>query len=207
MARPVLIGIAGGSGAGKTTVAGEISRGLGPHRVVVIPHDAYYHDRSTVPPAERNALNFDHPDALETTLLVEHLHALRAGHAVEIPEYDFATHMRTARRSRVTPHPVIVVEGILLLADPALRAVLDLKVFVDSDADIRFIRRLTRDCFARGRSAADVAQQYLATVRPMHVAFVEPSRRHAEVVIADGAGAESAVATLVRRVEQLVDSR
>ncbi len=200
MSHPILLGVAGGSGSGKTTVVKEILRGLHTRRVAVIHHDAYYRDLSHLPFQERVATNFDHPDALETELLVGHLEALRRGEAVEIPVYDFATHTRTSRTERVAPSGVIIVDGILVLADPRLRKLLDIKVFVDTDADIRFIRRLKRDVKKRGRSMESVMEQYLKTVRPMHLAFVEGSRAFADILIPEGGRNQVAIQLLVSRL-------
>ena len=198
--RPLLVGIAGGSGAGKTTVVDAIALRLGPDQVSVIQHDAYYRDRSAVSPAERPQLNYDHPDALDTALLVEHVRALAHGQAIRTPVYDFNSHPRTAEPLHVEPHPILVVEGILILADDPLRQQLDLRVFVDTDADVRIIRRLERDIGERGRTYDSVIRQYLDSVRPMHFAFVEPSKAHADVII-DGTGSnEAAINSLIERI-------
>lgn len=199
--RPVVIGVAGGSGSGKTTVVNAIVRGIGRRQVTVIPHDAYYHDRSAVPPAERAGLNYDHPDALDTALLVEHLEALRAGRPAAVPVYDFAEHRRTDETLTAEPRAVLIVEGILILAEPALRQRMDIRVFVDTDADIRFIRRLRRDTRERGRTVDAVIAQYLRTVQPMHLEFVEPSKRHAHVIIPEGGENRVAVDMLIARIE------
>jgi uridine kinase len=200
----VVIGVAGGSGSGKTTVVREITRALGPDTVTVIEHDAYYYDRSAVPPAERLAINYDHPDALETGLLVRHLQALRAGHPADVPVYDFAAHTRYAETRSAPPRPVVIVEGILILTEPALRALMDIRVFVDTDADIRFIRRLERDIRKRGRSVDDVIRQYLGTVQPMHLEFVEPSKRHAHVIIPEGGQNQVAVDMLITKIRSVL---
>ena len=197
----VLLGVAGGSGSGKTTVVKEILARLHPRPVSVIHHDAYYTDLSHLPFEERVRVNFDHPDALETTLLVQHLTALKAGAAVEAPVYDFSTHTRTGETRRVEPTGVIIVDGILVLADPRLRGLLDIKVFVDTDPDIRFIRRLRRDQRDRGRSLESVVEQYLATVRPMHLAFVEGSRAFADIIIPEGGRNRVAIDLLVSRLQ------
>lgn len=198
--RPLVIGIAGGSGSGKTTIAEAMARELGPDRAVLILHDAYYRDQSDRPLEERAQQNYDHPEALETGLLVRHVRALLGGEAVEQPVYDFRTHTRLAETRRVQPRRVILIEGVLALADPALRELMDLKIFVDTDPDIRFMRRLRRDLNERGRSMDSVFQQYLATVRPMHIQFVEPSRAFADLVIPEGynTGAVGTVLAMVR---------
>jgi uridine kinase len=177
---PVVVGVAGGTGSGKTTVAREILRRAGTNQISLIQHDAYYKDLSDLPPAQRAMQNFDHPDALDNGLLIAHLKELKAERVVEIPVYDFTTHTRTAETVRVKPHRVILVEGILLFADEALRQLMDVKIYVDTDSDIRFIRRLQRDIAERGRTMESVIRQYLATVRPMHQEFVEPSKRYAD---------------------------
>ena len=201
---PVVIGVAGGSASGKTTVVQEIVRALGAHAVTHIEHDAYYFDRSAVPPAERLAINYDHPDALESDLLIRHLEALRAGRAVEVPVYDFARHTRHAETRTALPRSAVIVEGILILAEPRLRALMDIRVFVDTDADIRFIRRLVRDLRTRGRSVDDVVQQYLGTVQPMHLEFVEPSKRHAHVIIPEGGRNQVAVDMLITKIRSVL---
>lgn len=182
----VVVGIAGGSGSGKSTVANTVLDRIGRGRIAFLQHDAYYRDRSHLPAEERADVNFDHPDSLETELLVEHLERLRAGEAVEVPLYDFTRHVRRAETRTVPPRPVVLVEGILVLAVPALRELLDVKIFVDTDADIRFIRRLRRDLEERSRSLDSVIEQYRESVRPMHLRFVEPSKRHADVLVPEG---------------------
>lgn len=196
----VFLGVAGGSGSGKTTVVREIVRRLDPAPVSVIHHDAYYRDLGHLPWEERTRVNFDHPDALETDLLVEDLARLRAGETVDIPVYDFSTHTRTGRTRRVEAAPVVIVDGILVLADPDLRDAMDIKVFVQTEADIRFIRRLRRDMKDRGRSLESVVDQYLTTVRPMHLAFVEGSRSHADIIIPEGGRNRVAIDLLVSRL-------
>jgi len=201
----ILLGVAGGSGSGKTTVVEEILRRLPPSSASVIHHDSYYRDLAYRPFDERVAVNFDHPDALETELLVEHLERLRAGRAVDVPVYDFSTHTRTERVQRVEPTGVIIVDGILVLAEPRLRDLLDIKVFVDTDSDIRFIRRLHRDLRERGRSLESVVEQYLETVRPMHLAFVEGSRAFADIIIPEGGRNQVAIDLLVSRLRMAGD--
>ncbi|HIE52836.1 MAG TPA: uridine kinase [Armatimonadetes bacterium] len=183
MERTFLLGIAGGTGSGKTTVARQIAAGVGEKWVLLIEEDAYYRDLSHLPPEERAQVNFDHPQALDFDLLRRHLEQLRAGQAIERPVYDFATHTRRPETLRLEPRPLILVEGILVLAEPRIREVLDLKLFVDAPADLRFLRRLQRDLAERGRTVESVIAQYLATVRPMHEQFVEPSRQYADLVL------------------------
>jgi uridine kinase len=180
---PLVIGVAGGSGSGKTTVVRRIIESIGDDQVTVLEHDRYYRDRNDQRLEERAALNYDHPDSLETDLLVRHLHELRIGRTVEMPAYDFARHARQAVTVPALPRKAIIVEGILIFADAALRTLMDVKVFVDTDDDTRFIRRLQRDLAERGRTVASVIEQYLGTVKPMHLEFVEPSKRYADIII------------------------
>lgn len=200
----IVIGVAGGTGSGKTTVSHRILEQVGAENVAYVQHDSYYRDRSHLPPEERALINFDHPDALETALLVEHVKLLRIGGAVEVPVYDFKTHTRTAETVRVGPHPVILLEGILILAEKALRGLMDIKVFVDTDGDARFIRRLKRDIEERGRTMDSVIRQYETTVKPMHLEFVEPSKRYADVIIPEGGFNEVAVDMLVTKIRSLI---
>jgi uridine kinase len=201
---PVIIGVAGGTGSGKTTVAQEILRRAGTPRIAFIQHDAYYKDLGTLPLAQRAMQNFDHPDALDNALLIAHLQALKASRPVEIPVYDFTTHTRTMQTRLVEPQPVILLEGILIFADEMLRRLMDVKIYVDTDADIRFIRRLERDIQERGRTTESVIRQYLSTVRPMHLEFVEPSKRHADVIIPEGGFNEVAMDMIASRIRSLV---
>jgi uridine kinase len=198
-----VMGIAGGTGSGKTTVASHVAGALPAGSVVLLEHDWYYRDRSALPREERERINYDHPDAIETELLVEQLADLRAGRAVDIPQYDFRQHVRSPETRRVQPGPVVIVEGILVLADERLRAQMDLKVFVDTDADIRLMRRLERDIEQRGRTFAQVREQYNATVRPMHLAFVEPSKRFADLVIPEGGDNRPALETIIGHLAQV----
>lgn len=202
--KPITIGVAGGTGSGKTTVALKILERVGFDRIAYLPHDAYYRDASNLPPAERSQLNFDHPDSLDNDLLIQHLAQLQMGQAVEIPVYDFKTHTRLAETRRVDPQPVILVEGILIFADKRLRDLMDMKIFVDTDADLRFIRRLQRDIGERGRTPESVIHQYLRTVRPMHLEFVEPSKRYADVIIPEGGFNEVAIDMVAARLRALV---
>lgn len=204
--RPVFLGIAGGSGCGKTTVVGALVAGLAPAEVAIVHHDAYYRDFAHLPPQERARINFDHPDSLETSLLVEHLEALRRGRPVEVPTYDFATHTRRRGTEPVKPTPVVIVDGILVLADPDLRAMMDIRIFIDTDPDLRFIRRLQRDVDERGRTHESVVDQYLATVRPMHLEFVEPSKRYADVIVPEGGFNRVAVEMIVARLQGILQT-
>jgi uridine kinase len=202
--KPVALGVAGGTGSGKTTVARAILDAVGPDRIAFLAQDSYYRDIEWSGPEEIAAHNFDHPDALDTPLLVRHLAALKAGRAIELPVYDFVRHRRTPRTERVEARPVILVEGILLFAEPSLRELLDFKVFVDTDADVRLVRRIRRDLSERGRSTPDILRQYMATVRPMHLEFVEPSKRWADVIVPEGGENRVALAMVIARVEQLL---
>lgn len=201
---PVVIGVAGGTGSGKTTVAREILRRAGTKQISLIQHDAYYKDLGDLPLAQRAMQNFDHPDALDNNLLIAHLKELKAGRAIEMPVYDFTTHTRTERTQRIDPRRVILVEGILIFADRVLRRTMDVKIYVDTDPDIRFIRRLERDIAERGRTMESVIQQYLATVRPMHQEFVEPSKRYADVIIPEGGFNEVAIEMIAARIKALL---
>ena len=201
---PLVIGIAGGSGSGKTTVAQEILQRVGPARIAFLQHDSYYKDLSGLPPTQRAEVNFDHPNSLETDLLTQHIAALRDGKAVEVPIYDFSTHSRTDRTFTVQPRGVILVEGILLFTEATLREMFDVKIFVDTDSDIRFIRRLERDLAERGRTTESVIKQYQSTVRPMHLEFVEPSKRYADVIIPEGGFNTAALDMVVARIEALL---
>jgi uridine kinase len=203
--KPIIIGVAGGTGSGKTTVSQAILDRVGRDRIAYIQHDSYYKDRGHLPPGERAKINFDHPDALETGFLVQHLKELRDGHPVEVPVYDFTTHTRTSQTQRVESRRVILVEGILIFADDALRDMMDVKIYVDTDADIRFIRRLERDITERGRTMRSVVDQYLATVRPMHLEFVEPSKRYADVIIPEGGFNPVALDMVVARIEAMIE--
>jgi uridine kinase len=202
--KPVVIGIAGGTGSGKTTVAHVILERVGANSIAFLPHDAYYKDLRHLPPAQRRLVNFDHPDSLETELLVAHLKALRNWESVEIPIYDFTKHSRTDKTLLIEPQPVILVEGILIFAEPDLLEMFDVKIFVDTPDDIRFIRRLQRDILERGRSVESVIHQYQTTVRPMHLEFVEPSKREADMIIPEGGLNTVAMDMVVARIEALL---
>ena len=201
---PLVIGIAGGSGSGKTTVAQEILQRVGPDRIAYIQHDSYYKDLTGLPPAQRVEVNFDHPNSLETELLISHIEQLKGGRPIEVPFYDFSTHSRTEETFKVNPRGVIIVEGILIFVDATLRSLFDVKLFVDTDADIRLIRRLERDITERGRTTESVIKQYQATVRPMHLEFVEPSKRYADVIIPEGGFNTAALDMVVARIESLL---
>jgi len=203
--RALVIAVAGGTGSGKTTVARRILQRVGAEHIAYIPHDAYYRDHGHLPPHERDQVNYDHPDSLESELLVEQLKELRAGQAIEIPVYDFTTHTRTPQTHRVEPATVVLVEGILIFAEPDLRDLFDVMLYVDTDADVRFIRRLQRDIEERGRSVESVCQQYLATVRPMHLEFVEPSKRYANVIIPEGGFNEVAIEMVAARIRGMLE--
>jgi uridine kinase len=200
----LVIGIAGGSGSGKTTVAQTILQRVGPDRISFLQHDAYYKDLSGLPPTQRIEVNFDHPNSLETELLTKHIMQLKEGHSVEVPIYDFSTHSRTDRTYTVQPRGVILVEGILIFTEASLRDIFDVKLFVDTDSDLRFIRRLERDITERGRTLEMVVKQYLSTVRPMHLDFVEPSKRYADVVIPEGGFNAAALDMVVARIESML---
>lgn len=200
--KPFLIGIAGGTGSGKTTVARRIYESLHLDSAVFIDHDAYYKELGHLSLEERRQLNFDHPDSLDNDLLVHHLEELIAGRPVEKPTYDFAAHTRAAETVRIEPRDVILVDGILLFVEPRLRGMFDLKIFVDADADVRFIRRMRRDLELRGRNVDSVIEQYLSTVRPMHFEFVEPSKRYADVILPRGGNNTPGIEVIAARVRE-----
>ena len=202
--KPLVIGIAGGSGSGKTTVANEILNKVGAHRIAFLPHDAYYRELSHLPLAQRTQVNFDHPNSIETELLIHHIKSLLKGEAIELPVYDFTTHSRTGESIHVDPKKIILVEGILIFAEADLRDMFDMKIFVDTDADIRFMRRLERDIAERGRTVESVIHQYQSTVRPMHLEFVEPSKRYADVIIPEGGRNWVALDMVIAKLESLL---
>lgn len=203
--RPYFIGVVGGTGSGKTTIAERVAEALPAGSVAIIAHDSYYIPRPNLAPEERDQLNFDHPDALDNALLVRQLDELRAERAVEVPVYDFSTHLRLDKTRRVEAAPIVIVEGILVLADERLRQRLDLKLYVDTAADIRILRRIRRDIDERGRSFEQVREQYYETVRPMHEQFVEPSKRWADVIIPEGGHNDVALDLVIGRLEKLLD--
>lgn len=198
-----VIGVAGGSGSGKTTVAQRLLDVLGSSRACVIEHDRYYREHRDLTFEERCALNFDHPHALDTALLLEQIRALKAGRAIDAPVYDFSRHARYPHTDCIEPRPTVILEGILVLADASLRELLDVKVFVDTDADVRFIRRLARDTGERGRTVQSVIDQYIATVRPMHLEFVEPSKRYADLIVPEGGHNQVAIEMLLTMIRSL----
>jgi len=205
--RVLIIGICGGTGSGKTTVARKILEAVGADRVVYLQQDAYYKDLSHLPLEERHRLNFDHPDAIDTDLLIQHIEDLRAGRAIEQPVYDFTTHTRRPEMRHIEPRPIILVEGILVFENPRLRALMDLKIFVDTADDIRFIRRLLRDISERGRTVESVIRQYLETVRPMHLEFVEPSKRYADIIIPEGGENVVGIDLIIEKIKAYLAER
>jgi uridine kinase len=199
----VLIGIAGGTGSGKTSLAGKLQTRLGADRCLTLAHDSYYKDGSALLPAAQAAINYDHPDAFDTPLLVQDLRDLKAGRPVPCLSYDHASYSRKVLPDPVTPRPVIFLEGILILAEEPLRRLMDIKLFIDTDADVRVLRRLRRDLKERGRSFESVEAQYLGSVRLMHLEFVEPSKRYADLIIPEGAENEVAIEAVVARVRAM----
>ena len=199
--KPFVIGVAGGTGSGKTTVSRRIQEAVSPKQIAYVQHDNYYRDQSHLSFPERVNTNYDHPNSLETSLMVEHLVALKAGQSIAMPRYDFSLHTRSKEVQQVDPAPIILVEGILIFVEKDLRELMDIRIFVDTDADIRFIRRLRRDMVERGRSLDSVVQQYMATVRPMHLEFVEPSKRYADIIVPRGGDNRAAMETIVARIQ------
>ena len=200
---PLVIGVAGGSGSGKTTVVRRIVDSLGSDHVTVLDHDRYYRDRNDLRLEERAALNYDHPDALETDLLVRHVRELKSGKPVDVPQYDFTRHARLSETETFQPRRALIVEGILVFTDAALRDLMDIKVFVDTDSDTRFIRRLQRDVAQRGRTMDSVIDQYQNTVKPMHLEFVEPSKRYADIIVPQGGHNTVAIDMLLTLIRSL----
>jgi len=205
--KPVVIGIAGGTGSGKSTVARALVEGLPDHKVGVIDHDSYYKDRSDLSFEERSLLNYDHPESLDNELLIAHLETLREGREAEVPIYDFVTHSRRAETRRVVPAPVVIVEGILVFVEERVRRLLDIKLFVDTDADLRVFRRIRRDIEQRGRTFNSIREQYYRTVRPMHLQFVEPSKRWADLIIPEGGQNTVAVDLILGKLARIIDEK
>jgi uridine kinase len=201
---PFVIGVAGGSGSGKTTVSRRIQEAVSVEHIAYMQHDNYYRDQSQLDRAQRALTNYDHPDSLETELMVQHLMALKAGRSIAMPIYDFTQDTRSNATQRVDPAPVILVEGILIFVEKELRDLMDVRIFVDTDADVRFIRRLRRDINERGRTLDSVVQRYMATVRPMHLEFVEPSKRYADVIVPRGGDNRVAMEMIVSRIQALL---
>ncbi len=204
---PVIIGIAGGTGSGKTTVAHRVREAAPGKTVVIIHHDSYYHDHADLPFEARARINYDHPSAFETSLLVAHLEALKRGEAIEVPSYDYSQHSRRAQTSRLEPADIVFVEGILVLEDERLRDMMDIRIYVDVDADERFIRRLRRDIAERGRTAQSVMEQYMSVVRPMHQQFVEPSKRWAHIIIPEGGHNRVAIDLIAVKIADIARER
>jgi uridine kinase len=204
MPQSMIIGISGGTGSGKTTVAQKIIAAIGEANAVYLQQDSYYRNLEDIPLDQRQRVNFDHPDAFDGALMLRHLEALRAGESIDRPIYDFVTHSRKKETIRVDPLPVIVIEGILVFFDAGMRSLMDLRIFVDTDADIRFIRRLERDIHARGRSVESVIEQYLTTVRPMHLQFVAPSMRDADIIIPEGGFNEVAIDLITGKIRSVL---
>lgn len=202
---PIVIAIAGGTGSGKTTLTREILDRVGAEHIALLPHDAYYKDLSHLPPEHRAQINYDHPNSLETELLIQHVKLLKAGQPIELPIYDFKVHTRTNQTIPIDPKPIILVEGILIFVEPELREMFDIKLYVDTDADIRFIRRLQRDIAERGRTPESVIEQYLTTVRPMHLEFVEQSKRYADIIIPEGGLNAVAMDMVVSRIRAMLN--
>ena len=202
----LIVGIAGGTGSGKTTVVNKLVKEFRDGEVIVIPQDAYYKDNGHIPPEERQKINFDHPDSLEFTLLIRHLKELREGHNVEMPVYSYLTCLRSAETITVKPAKVILVEGILILTDPYLRNMLDIKVYVDADADDRLGRVILRDIVERGRSVLMVLQRYHDTVKPSHLQFIEPSKRYADIIIPGGGENDVGIRVIISLLEKQLNS-
>lgn len=200
----MIIGIGGGTGSGKTTITSRIIQALSETNVIVLQQDNYYKDFPALSFEERTKQNFDHPDSIDTPLMIEHVRRLRAGESIDRPSYDFAKYRRLEQRVRVSPRSAIIIEGILIFENQGLRDLMDIKIFVDTDADIRFIRRLVRDIRERGRTTDTVVEQYLATVRPMHLEFVEPSKRFADVIIPEGGHNEVGIDLVIQKIRSLV---
>ncbi|HYV06618.1 MAG TPA: uridine kinase [Blastocatellia bacterium] len=202
----MIIGISGGTGCGKTTVAHKIIASVGADNVVYLQQDAYYRNLEDMPLDLRHKVNFDHPDAFDTGLLMNHIEALRAGESILKPTYDYATHSRKTETVHIEPRPIIIIEGILVFANPQMRSLMDMKIFVDTDADIRFIRRLDRDVHERGRSVESIISQYTTTVRPMHLQFVEPSKRYADIIIPEGGYNDVGMDLIICKIRSILET-
>lgn len=205
--KPITIGVAGGTASGKSTVSHNLLAQAGSHNIAYLAHDSYYREKPDIPRTQSGMLNYDHPDSLETSLLIEHIRQLQTWQTVEAPIYDFTSHRRLANTLRVQPQPVILIEGILLFVEPELRGLFDIRIFVDTPDDIRLVRRIRRDVEERGRTVESVIEQYLATVRPMHLEFVEPSKRYADVIIPEGGFNKVAIDMLAARIRTMLESR
>lgn len=205
--RPITIAVAGGTGSGKTTISNALLERVGHHNIAYFPHDAYYKELTHLSQEERDKINFDHPDSLDTELFIDHIQKAQNWETTYRPVYDFTTDSRTTETITVNPQPIILVEGILIFAETELRKLFDVKIFVDTDADLRFIRRLKRDIEERGRTAESVIEQYLETVRPMHLKFVEPSKRYADVIIPEGGFNMVAIEMVADRIRSMLTLR
>jgi uridine kinase len=203
----MVIGISGGTGSGKTTVANKIVAEVGANHVVYLQQDSYYRNLGDMPLEIKRHVNFDHPDALDNDLLINHLETLKAGESIDQPIYDYTTHSRTSATRHIEPRPVIIIEGILVFYSPELRGMMDMKIFVDTDADIRFIRRLQRDLEDRGRSPKSVIDQYQTTVRPMHLQFVEPSKRYADIIIPEGGSNLVGIDLITEKIKAILNAQ
>ena len=202
----LVIGICGGTGSGKTTLTERLRTALSPRKVVVLEQDHYYKDLRNLPPRDRARRNYDHPDSVDMALMIENVRNLRAGRPINRPTYDFVHHQRETRLLRVRPRAAVIIEGILVFQNKALRDLMDIKVFVDADPDLRFIRRLLRDVRERGRTLDSVVEQYLATVRPMHAEFIEPARHYADVVIPEGGQNQAAIDLLIQMIRSRMEN-
>lgn len=207
MTKPLIIGVAGGSGSGKTTVVNHISETLGKDQLLLLEHDLYYRDLKHLPFEERIKQNFDHPASLETELLIRHINALIKGYPIDVPQYDFANHIRKEETTKVTPLKVILIDGILIFSEPELLKLMDVKIFVDTDGDIRLLRRLKRDINERGRSVESVMEQYQKFVRPMHLEFVQPSKRYADIIIPRGGKNKVALDMVLALINDKLNNR